>query len=52
MALKESIRLPEEKVAVERRLARLEERFRHELMDEEERDRLRCRILKLKAAGR
>ena len=33
-------------------LRALEERYRHELMDEEDRDRLRCRILKIKAAGR
>ena len=30
-------------------VARLEERLRHELMNAEERDRLRCRILDLKA---
>ena len=29
-------------------IARLEERFRHELMGDEERDKLRCRILKLR----
>jgi hypothetical protein len=29
-------------------IARLEERFRHELLDVEERDLLRCRIIRLK----
>jgi hypothetical protein len=30
----------------------MEERCRHDSMDEEERDRLRCRIIELKAARR
>ena len=36
------------------RIARLEDRFRNELMDSEERDELRSRIVRLraKAAGR
>ena len=50
MADTRSVRERPEKVAAD--LARLEERFRHELMGEEEHDRLRCRILKLKAGPR
>lgn len=45
-----SVRREAEKVSA--RIARLEDRYRNELMDEEERDRLRCRILKIKAGAR
>ncbi len=48
MTVKESIRRPEEEVAAERRLARLEDRYRNELMGEEERLELRDRVGGLK----
>ena len=46
MAHTPTIRTPTEKVARELRL--LEERLRHELMDDEERQELRDRILNLR----
>jgi hypothetical protein len=42
------IRKPRSKVPPEERLARLEERYRHELMDDEERQELRDRVLALR----
>jgi hypothetical protein len=42
------IREPDSKVVADKRLARLEERFRHELMDDEERQELRDRVLRLR----
>jgi hypothetical protein len=48
MARTPIIREPNSKVPAEERLARLEERLRHELMDDEERQELRDRILRLR----
>jgi predicted RNase H-like nuclease (RuvC/YqgF family) len=42
------IRKPRPKVPLEERLARLEERYRHELTDDEEHQELRDRILRLR----
>ena len=42
------LRIPAKGRSLKGEVACLEERYRHELMDEEDRDRLRCRILKLK----
>jgi hypothetical protein len=42
------IREPRPKVPRERRLAFLEERYRHELMGDEERQHLRDRVLRLR----
>jgi hypothetical protein len=48
MARTPIIREPDSKVPADKRLARLEERFRHELMDDEERQVLRDRVLALR----
>jgi hypothetical protein len=48
MARTPIIREPNAKVPADKRLARLEERFRHELMDDEERQELRDRVLALR----
>jgi len=48
MARTPIIREPDSKVPADKRLARLEERFRHELMDDEERQELRDRVLRLR----
>jgi len=43
-----SIREPRPKVPPEKRLAYLEERLAHELMDDEERQQLRDQVLRLR----
>lgn len=43
-----SIRTPSTEVPLEERLAALEERLRYELMDDEERQELRDRVLHLR----
>jgi hypothetical protein len=46
-----SIREPRPKIPPEKRLAYLEERLAHELMDDEEREELRDRIVRLREDG-
>ncbi len=48
MARKTIIREPRPKVPAEKRLATLEDRYRHEIMNDEERCELRERILRLR----
>jgi hypothetical protein len=44
------IRKPDHEVPAEKHLEKLEERFRHELMADEERQELRERILRLRTS--
>ena len=48
MARTSIIREPDSKVPADKLLARLEERYRHELMDDEERLALRDRVIGLR----
>jgi hypothetical protein len=48
MARTPIIREPDSKVLADKRLARLEERYRHELMDEDECQELRDRVIGLR----
>jgi hypothetical protein len=47
-----SIRTPSTQVPAEKRLAALEERYRHEILDTDERCELRERILRLRLRQR